>query len=194
VHRREDIASWARILANRARRTLESAAGHAGKGPTQRTPPFPQESKREYTCEDMIAVTRMLSLDESELEFRFIRAAGPGGQNVNKVASAVQLRFDIVHSRSLPPEVRERLLHVADRRITSDGVIVITAQRFRTQARNRADAIERLLVLLRGSARPVKTRVPTRPTRAARERRLERKRRHGEVKRVRGYSGKLEHE
>jgi ribosome-associated protein len=134
----------------------------------------------------MIPVTRTLLLDENELEFRFIRAAGPGGQNVNKVASAVQLRFDIGRSRSLPPEVRARLLHSADRRVSSDGVLVITAQRFRTQTRNRADAVARLITLVRGAMRPVKVRLATRPSRASRERRLEYKRQRGNLKRQRG--------
>jgi ribosome-associated protein len=133
----------------------------------------------------MIPVTRTLSLDENELEFRFLRAAGPGGQNVNKVASAVQLRFDISRSRSLSREVRTRLLASADRRISADGVLVITAQRFRAQARNRADAIERLIALVRSASRPVKARFATRPTRASRERRLEHKHRRGELKRQR---------
>src|SRR5512147_207984 len=139
----------------------------------------------------MIPVTRHIALDENELEFRFIRASGPGGQNVNKVASAVQLRFDIGRSRSLPPEVRARLLDSEDRRVSTDGVLIITAQRFRTQTRNRADAVARLIALVRGAMRPVKARVATRPTRASRQRRLDHKRRQGELKRRRAtrYTG-----
>ena len=133
----------------------------------------------------MIPVGRGLALDESELEFRFIRAAGPGGQNVNKVASAVQLRFDIARSHSLPEAVRVRLLQSPDRRITTDGVLIITAQRFRTQTLNRADAIARLVALLQRAMRPVKVRIATRPTRAAGERRLETKRRRAHLKRQR---------
>ena len=142
----------------------------------------------------MIAVSRTLSIDESELEFHFIRASGPGGQNVNKVASAVQLRFDVARSKSLPVDVRARLSALAANRINAEGVLVITAQRFRTQNRNREDAIARLVALIQGAARPVKARVETRPTRAARARRLETKRRRGLVKRNRGarYSGDLE--
>ena len=134
----------------------------------------------------MIPITPTLALDESELEFRFIRASGPGGQNVNKVASAVQLRFDIGRSCSLPEEARTRLLQSADRRISTDGVLVIAAQRFRTQTRNRADAIERLVGLVRRVIRPVKARVATRPTRASRKRRLDHKRERGNLKRQRG--------
>ena len=140
----------------------------------------------------MIPVGRGLSLDESELEFRFIRAAGPGGQNVNKVASAVQLRFDIPRSRTLPPAVRARLLQAPDRRITADGVLVITAQRFRTQSLNRADAIARLVALLQRAMHPVKARIATRPTRASREHRLERKRRRSALKHRRGKRGDLD--
>jgi len=133
----------------------------------------------------MITVTRHITLDDAEIEERFIRASGPGGQNVNKVATAVQLRFDAVHSPSLPAPVRERLIALAGRRISADGILVITAQRFRTQSRNRADALERLLELIRAAARPPKNRKPTRPTRASKKRRLADKQRRGELKRGR---------
>jgi len=133
----------------------------------------------------MIPVTPHIALDESEIEECFIRASGPGGQNVNKVATAVQLRFDAVHSPSLPAPVRERLIALAGRRISADGILVITAQRFRTQSRNRADALERLVELIRAAAHPPKSRKPTRPTRASKKRRLADKRQRGELKRGR---------
>ncbi len=133
----------------------------------------------------MIRLTSRLALDERELEFHFIRAAGPGGQNVNKVATAVQLRFDLARSPSLPEPVRRRLARLAGRRLTGGGVLVIEARRFRSQERNRQDALQRLTVLLREAARAPKTRRPTGPTRAARERRLEAKKRRGGLKRDR---------
>jgi ribosome-associated protein len=134
----------------------------------------------------MIRITESLSIGEDELEERFIRASGPGGQNVNKLASAVQLRFDARHTPSLPDDVRARLERLAGRRLTQDGVVVITAQRHRTQERNRQDARERLFALIRAAAvRPVPRR-PTKPTKASRERRIEAKKHRAGIKRDRG--------
>ena len=136
----------------------------------------------------MIRVTRSIQLDESEIEEQFVRASGPGGQNVNKVASAVQLRFDAARSPALPDDVRARLMELAGRRLTREGVIVISADRFRTQERNRADALERLLELIRAAAVRPTIRRATRPTLASKRRRLEGKQRRGQTKRER--SGK----
>ena len=133
----------------------------------------------------MIAITDSLALDESEVEESFIRASGPGGQNVNKVASAVQLRFDVRHSPSLPPPVRERLERLGGSRISQDGVLTITAQRFRSQERNRQDARDRLVALIRRAATPPTPRRPTAPGRAARERRLAGKAHRARIKRQR---------
>jgi ribosome-associated protein len=133
----------------------------------------------------MIRVTDSISLDESELDERFIRASGPGGQNVNKVSSAVQLRFDVRQSRSLENDVALRLMALAGQRLTNDGVIVITAQQHRTQERNRADARERLCELIRQAAvKPIKRRA-TKPTKASKERRIEGKKIRSGVKNLR---------
>jgi ribosome-associated protein len=133
----------------------------------------------------MIDVTAHIAIDEREIEEAFVRSSGPGGQNVNKLSTAVQLRFDVRHSPSLPHDVRERLERLAGSRLTNDGVLVIIAQRHRTQARNRQDALNRLIDLIRQAAVvPVKRR-PTRPTRASRERRIEGKKRRAGVKHLR---------
>lgn len=135
--------------------------------------------------EPMIRVTEDIAIDERELHEEFIRASGPGGQNVNKVATAVKLRFDAARSRSLPADVRDRLIRLAGRRITEEGVIIIDARRFRSQERNRQDARERLAALIRKAAQRPKPRKKTHPTVASKERRLEEKRRRGQTKRAR---------
>jgi ribosome-associated protein len=138
----------------------------------------------------MIPITDQIALDERDIEESFIRASGPGGQNVNKVASAVQLRFDLAHAPSLPAEVRARAVRLAGRRLNQDGVLVITARRWRSQDRNRQDALDRLVALLRRAAAPPIRRRPTQPSAAAKARRLEEKTRRSALKAERRFVAK----
>ena len=137
----------------------------------------------------MIHIDRSISVPLGELELSFVHSSGPGGQNVNKVATACQLRFDITQSPSLPDAVKQRLIRLAGRRVTSDGVLLIDARRFRTQPRNRQDAIDRLAKLLQRASKPPKPRKKTRPTRASREKRLEKKRQRAQTKQLRKQPG-----
>ncbi len=133
----------------------------------------------------MIRITRNISIHEDELDEQFIRASGPGGQNVNKVATAVQLRFDVAHSPNLPAAVKSRIQKLAGSRMTSDGVLIIESQAERSQAQNRQQALDKLTALIRRAAPPPKRRKRTRPTAASRRKRLEKKRRRAEKKRMR---------
>ena len=133
----------------------------------------------------MIHVSPTITISDDEVSFEFIRSSGPGGQNVNKVATAVRLRFDVLHSPSIPDEVRIRLLTAARARITERGVLHIEARRFRTQERNRQDAIERFVALLRAAEVRPRVRRPTKPTKASRSKRLDEKKRRAGVKRAR---------
>ena len=136
----------------------------------------------------MIEITPEVSLDESELHFDYIRSSGPGGQNVNKVATAVQLRWDVAGTTALTPEVKLRLRRLAGGRITEDGILLIEAKRYRTQEKNRLDAINRLIILTQQALIPPKTRRVTRPTVSARAARVSDKKKRGETKRIRKYN------
>ncbi|MCX6047519.1 MAG: alternative ribosome rescue aminoacyl-tRNA hydrolase ArfB [Chloroflexi bacterium] len=133
----------------------------------------------------MIQVTPSIAIDESEISEEFVRAAGPGGQNVNKVSTAVQLRFDVLHSPALPEDVRARLIRLAGKRMTDEGVIVILAKQHRTQLQNRAEATTQLIELIRRAADKPKPRHKTRPTLASKQRRLEGKKQRSEIKQTR---------
>ncbi|QRP64212.1 aminoacyl-tRNA hydrolase [Rhodanobacter sp. FDAARGOS 1247] len=140
----------------------------------------------------MLTVSHSITLPESELVERFLRADGPGGQHVNRTESAVELRFDVASSPSLPEEIRTRLLGRRDRRLTAEGVLVIQGRRFRDQGRNRDDVRERLVEIIRGVLVPPKKRLATRPTRASKERRLVGKQQRGQIKQSRSRKPDLE--
>jgi ribosome-associated protein len=139
----------------------------------------------------MLRLTPNIAIEDDHIELHFVRSPGPGGQNVNKVATAVQLRFDVARA-GLPEAVRVRLTSLAGKRLTTGGILVLEAHRFRTQERNRQDALERLAALLRKASETPRPRVPTRPTRASRERRLQTKRRRADTKRLRAPFGATE--
>jgi len=136
----------------------------------------------------MIEVTPSVSIEESEIQFDFIRSTGPGGQNVNKVATAVQLRWDVRATTALPPDVKERLARLAGSRITGEGVLIIEARRYRTQEQNRFDAVQRLVALVRKALEAPKPRRKTRPSVTASAARVGAKRQRGELKRIRRYN------
>jgi len=140
----------------------------------------------------MIEITPDIIIQDDEIDFEFIRASGPGGQNINKVASAVQLRFDLMNSTSLPPEVRNRLISIAGNRISSEGILMIEAKRFRSQERNRQDALDRLIKIIKAATEEPAPRKPTKPSEESKRRRLESKRHRSLTKRQRRSPGDME--